>query len=441
VNAATAAAVALVAGLVVGAFIVWLLMRRPVADPVDHLPDAAIEAPEGVAQLLQVLGSPALVVGPGDDVLEASPQARTIGMVRGDRIVVGELLDLVRRARRERLARNVDLEIRRGNSRAAISLAVRIALLQGELILVLAEDRTQARRVEETRRDFVANVSHELKTPIGAVALLAEAMENAADDPDAVHRFAGRLGLESQRLSDLVGQIIDLSRVQAHDPMLQAETVEVDEVLSRAVDRCRVDAEKRSVQLTVAPPTGCRLRGSTQQLVAAVGNLVENAIIYSDAGARVAVAAHRVVRGEDEIIEITVSDNGIGIAPDDVARIFERFYRVDYARSRSNGGTGLGLSIVKHIAAAHGGEVTVWSQLGQGSTFTISIPATRDQQPAPAADRPVARASAPELGGPGATTGPWQEQPTGEDQPAEQHHRRSPRPTQSRNPEAQETLR
>ncbi len=359
-----------------GAFIVWLVLRRADLQQPDDFVDPPVEVPAGVSQVLSVLKSSAVVVGPHDEVLESTSQARAIGIVRGSRVGIMELLDLVRTVRRDRVIRSVDLELNRGGAGGtAVHLSVRIAPLGEDLILLLAEDRTAAVRVEQTRRDFVANVSHELKTPIGAVALLAEAVGGAADDPEAVQRFAARLTLESQRLGDLVGQIIELSRLQADDPLVGADPVDVDELLTRAVDRCRVDAEKRDVQLTVAGQHGCRVLGSQRQLVTAIGNLVENAIVYSDAGARVVVAAHRVRRGEDEIVEITVSDNGIGIAAADLDRIFERFYRVDYARSRANGGTGLGLSIVKHIAAAHGGQVSVWSRPGQGSTFTISLPA------------------------------------------------------------------
>jgi two-component system sensor histidine kinase SenX3 len=246
--------------------------------------------------------------------------------------------------------------------------------LDESLILVLADDETAARRIDETRRDFVANISHELKTPIGAIALLAEAVEDAADDSDAVRKFASRMGIESARLTDLVSQIIELSRLQSDDPLADPEVVEIDEVLSEAVDRRRLDAERKRITLTVAGVAGTRVLGSARQLGVAIGNLVENAMAYSDPGARVVVAAHVQARSDDDYVEITVSDNGIGIPPAEVERIFERFYRVDYARSRDNGGTGLGLAIVKHIAAIHGGDVSVWSQIGQGSTFTIKIP-------------------------------------------------------------------
>ncbi len=272
-------------------------------------------------------------------------------------------------------ARTVDLQIHRGARVASTYLTARVAPLDESLILVLADDETAARRIEETRRDFVANISHELKTPIGAIALLAEAVEDAADDSDAVRKFASRMGIESARLTDLVSQIIELSRLQSDDPLADPEVVEIDEVLSEAVDRRRMDAERKRITLTVAGVAGTRVLGSARQLGVAVGNLVENAMVYSDPGARVVVAAHVQARSDDDYVEITVSDNGIGIPAAEVERIFERFYRVDYARSRANGGTGFGLAIVKHIAAIHGGDVSVWSQVGQGSTFTIKIPA------------------------------------------------------------------
>jgi two-component system sensor histidine kinase SenX3 len=183
------------------------------------------------------------------------------------------------------------------------------------------------------------------------------------------------MGIESARLSDLVGQIIELSRLQSDAPLADPEIVDVDEVLTDAVERRRMDAERHQITLTVAGVAGAQVLGNARQLGVAVGNLVENAIVYSDTGARVVVAAHVQARSDDDYVEITVSDSGIGIPPAELDRIFERFYRVDYARSRANGGTGLGLAIVKHIAAIHGGEVSVWSQVGQGSTFTLKIPA------------------------------------------------------------------
>jgi two-component system sensor histidine kinase SenX3 len=375
VNTTGVAVIAFVAGLLLGGLVLIAILRRPRVVESPDFENEPVLVPEGVSEVLTVLRSSAVVVGPHDEVLEASQPARTLGLVRGSRIIVPSLLDLVRTVRRENEIQTKDLEIQRGARVASTYFSARVAPLGEDLILILAEDRTSARRIEETRRDFVANVSHELKTPVGAISLLAEAVENAADDPPAVRKFAGRMGVESARLNALVAQIIDLSRLQADEPLAQPEEVDIDAVLSDAVDRCRVDAERHQVMLTIAGTQGCQVLGNARQLIVAVSNLVENAVIYSDPGARVVVAAHLQAMSDDDYVEITVSDNGIGIGPADVQRIFERFYRVDYARSRANGGTGLGLSIVKHIAATHGGEVNVWSQLGRGSTFTIRLPA------------------------------------------------------------------
>lgn len=374
---------ALAAGLLVGGLIVWLSMRsrseaRRSADAREPLEGV----PSGVSGVLSALGSSAVLVGVDGAIVESTPQARTLGLVRGSRLLAPPLVRMVRDVREDGQIRSAELEFKRGGTGSVeVVISARVAPLGDGLVVIVAEDLSAARRVEATRRDFVANVSHELKTPIGAVALLAEALEAAADDPEAVHRFAARLSVESQRLSELVQQIIDLSRLQSDDPLANTELVDVDEVIQTAIDRCRVDAERREISVTVGGEGGCQVVGSQDQLVVAVGNLVENAIIYSDPGARVAVAVAKVPRGEDEAVEITVSDNGIGISRSDLERIFERFYRVDFGRSRANGGTGLGLAIVKHIAAAHGGDVSVWSQLGQGSTFTLNLPvaATADE--------------------------------------------------------------
>jgi two-component system sensor histidine kinase SenX3 len=375
VNPIGVAIVALVIGLGIGALLTWAVLRARRAEPSPTFEIAEPVVPAGVVDVLVVLPAAGVVVGPHDEVLQANANARSLGLVRGSRISVPELLQLVRIVRREGDVRSVDLQIRRGARVASSYVTAQVAPLDESLILILADDQTTARRIEETRRDFVANISHELKTPIGAISLLAEAVEDAAEDPEAVRRFASRMGIESARLSDLVGQIIELSRLQSDAPLADPEIVDVDEVLTDAVERRRMDAERHQITLTVAGVAGAQVLGNARQLGVAVGNLVENAIVYSDTGARVVVAAHVQARSDDDYVEITVSDSGIGIPPAELDRIFERFYRVDYARSRANGGTGLGLAIVKHIAAIHGGEVSVWSQVGQGSTFTLKIPA------------------------------------------------------------------
>jgi two-component system sensor histidine kinase SenX3 len=403
VNPALVALSSLVLGVLLG--VVATRWARRERTPAGHEPFGVIKPvlPDGLAEVLGVLPSSGVVVGPHDEVLEATSAARNLGLARGSRVALPQLLEMVRAVRQDRQIRTVDLEVSRGPQAASTFLTARVAPLADQQILILADDQTAARRIEQTRRDFVANVSHELKTPIGAISLLAEAVEDAADDPTAVRRFASRMGVESARLSDLVAQIIELSRLQADDPLGDAEVVDVDEVLSDAVDRCRVDAERHRVSLAIAGTTGTRVLGNPRQLSVAVGNLVENAVVYSDPGARVVVAAHVQALSDDDYIEVTVSDNGIGIPAAEVGRIFERFYRVDYARSRANGGTGLGLAIVKHIAATHGGEVSVWSQPGAGSTFTIKIPAhlqgagevaSEDDPPAPVTALPAIRRGA-----------------------------------------------
>jgi len=257
-----------------------------------------------------------------------------------------------------------------------------VAPLGSRLVLLLVEDLTEARRIEAVRRDFVANVSHELKTPVGALSLLSEAVMDASDDPEAVERFAGRMQIEATRLTSLVQELIDLSRVQNDDPLEDAEPVRVDELVAEAIDRCRHQAGTKQITMAAGGTADLHVWGNRGQLAAALGNLVENAVNYSPARTRVGIAARRVTAPGGDHIEVAVTDQGIGISDKDKERIFERFYRVDPARSRATGGTGLGLAIVKHVAASHGGEVTVWSSEGQGSTFTLRLPeagAARDR--------------------------------------------------------------
>ena len=284
VNPIWVAVVALVVGLGIGVLLTWVALRtrREEPSPTFHVAEPVV--PVGVAEVLSVLSSSGVVVGPHDEVLEATATARTLGLVRGSRIAVPELLHLVRNVRREGDGRTVDLQISRGVRVGSTYLTARVAPLDESLILILADDQTAARRIEQTRRDFVANISHELKTPIGAISLLAEAVEDAADDPAAVRKFASRMGIESARLTDLVVQIIELSRLQADDPLVHPEVVDIDEVLTDAVDRRRMDAERKQITLTVAGVAGTRVLGSARQLGVAVGNLVENAMVYSDPG-------------------------------------------------------------------------------------------------------------------------------------------------------------
>jgi two-component system, OmpR family, sensor histidine kinase SenX3 len=339
-------------------------------------PPPAAVLPTGVADVLAVLRSSGVVLDGDDNVIRASPAAYILGLVRGQGLVAEDLLELARKVRRDGEIREADMELPRGPLfTQRMSVWVRVAPLGSSLVLLLVEDRTEARRVDAVRRDFLANVSHELKTPVGGLALLAEALVDAADDPEAVRRFAGRMQHESDRLSRLVQDVIELSRLQGHDPFEKPTLVSLDEVVVEAVDRSRVRAETRSINLVFGGQRGVHVVGDARQLVTALGNLVDNAVRYAPDGTRVTVAVRQVKELLGPIAEISVSDEGPGIAESDRDRIFERFYRVDSARSRETGGTGLGLAIVKHVAAGHGGEATVWSDEGTGSTFTLRLPA------------------------------------------------------------------
>lgn len=330
----------------------------------------------GVASVLAVLPSSAVVLNRSDRVLRASSAARAFGLVKGDELVAAELLAMARQVRRDGEIRESEIEVPgRRFGQEPTTFAVRVAPLGSHgQVLVLAEDQTERRRVEAVRRDFVANVSHELKTPVGALSLLAETIQDAADDPEAVTRFAGRMQHEAARLTFLVQDLITLSRIQGGEPIPNPGPVPVDEIIHEATDRCTTKAAAKDITLVTGGTAGLRVWGDDELLVTALRNLIDNAVAYSPEHTRIVVSARSV----GEWVEISVSDQGIGIPESAQKRIFERFFRVDTARSRATGGTGLGLAIVKHVAVAHRGEVTVWSKEGSGSTFTLRLPACGD---------------------------------------------------------------
>src|ERR1700722_11984673 len=336
--------------------------------------------PPGIASVLSVLSSSAVVVDSNDRVLRASAAARAFGLVQGDRLMVTELAALARQVRRDGEIREGEFEVPGPGGRTT-SFAVRVAPLGaavggGGLVLVLAEDQTESRRVDEVKRDFVANTSHELKTPVGALALLAETIEDAADDAEAVRRFAGTMRQEAQRLTNLVQDLITLSRIQAAEPVPDPRCVDLDAVVAEAIDRCRMKANARGITLASVGTRGLSVLGDEDLLVTALRNLLENAVVYSPERTRVVISTKKSIDGS---AELSVADQGIGIPDRDLERIFERFYRVDPARSRATGGTGLGLAIVKHVMAAHNGKVTVRSAEGAGSTFTLFLPLRGEQ--------------------------------------------------------------
>jgi two-component system sensor histidine kinase SenX3 len=322
--------------------------------------------------VLQLLPTAAVLVDPDDRVRLANTAALSMGVVRGSAVVVPELMQLVRTARRTVAAQTVDLSLDlAGFPRRAMAVGARAEPLEDGDVALVVDDLTEARRVEAVRRDFVANVGHEIKTPVGALTLLTEAALEARDDPDAVQRFLSRMQREAQRLSRLVQELLDLSRLQGGEAPPTPVDVWVDAVVEEALDRARGVADAKGIRLVRGGDAGLVVRGSEPQLVTALCNLLDNAVAYSAGGTQVAVTVH----DRDDAVEIAVTDQGIGIAAAEQQRIFERFYRVDPARSRATGGTGLGLAIVKHIVGNHGGEVSVWSSPGAGSTFTIRLPA------------------------------------------------------------------
>jgi two-component system sensor histidine kinase SenX3 len=359
--------------------------HRPVAVE-EHDEDGRLTATaigELPALVLEVLGHGVVVVDRDERVVLVNPAARALGVLAGDRLAFADLANLVRTSTDSGalVYGSADLPTGRlGRGPVALS-ATAVPLTDGGpnprvvAVALLLDDVTEQRRLEAVRRDFVANVSHELKTPVGALTLLAEAVIDAADDPEAVQRFAGRMQHEGARLGRLVGELIDLSRLQGAEPLPGEEPVAVSEVVDEAADRTRLAAERAGIGVRISCPDDLVVRGNESQLAMAIANLIDNAVAYSPRGTRIAVSARAADDDQGRpCVEIAVSDQGIGIAEAELTRVFERFYRVDPARSRATGGTGLGLAIVKHIASNHGGNVSVWSVEGAGSTFTIRLP-------------------------------------------------------------------
>jgi len=330
------------------------------------------ELPLLLLSALNQLDGASLVVAPGEVAIFTNSEAEQLGILRDGRIQSEELLASIRVVRRTNIKQTGTIEIARGpigEGKREITVTI-IPLTENELVLVLLRDESEAQRVHDVRRDFVANISHELKTPIGALSLLSEAVLGAKDDSEAVTRFASRMQVEAKRLTDLVQEIIQLSRVQDSDPLNEAQILSASDIIKEALDQGRTTADSRQITLTFQESKDAFILGDRDQLTMAIHNLIENAVNYSPAETKVAVSTSI----DNEIITISVADQGIGIPEAEVERIFERFYRVDPARSRETGGTGLGLSIVKHIITKHGGEISVWSSENVGSTFSIRLP-------------------------------------------------------------------
>lgn len=334
--------------------------------------EAAIEqnSSDSALELLEVLSLTALVVRPNNQVIRATTGAIALGLVKNRELAQEELRALVLIACQTSGVETLETDVAIGLGPEKAVLHARAVQLSDSNVLMVVEDNTESKRLDDTRRDFIANISHELKTPIGAISLLSEALVDASDDPVAVHKFSKSLRKESKRLTNLIKDVVQLSRIQSAEVVANAEVVDLSTVVMEALDRNSYRAEARNVKITYDAPEGLEVIGDPEMLTVAVKNLIENAILYSEEGAPVGVGLRQV----DDVAEIAVTDSGLGIPQEDQSRVFERFYRVDPSRSRSTGGTGLGLAIVKHVASTHNGEVKLFSKPGVGSTFTLRIP-------------------------------------------------------------------
>jgi len=322
------------------------------------------------AELLEVLSASAVVLNPSNVAVRATQAAMVMGLLRVRSLRHPELLALVERARESNGIESADLELSTGLRGANIFVNARATNLGDSNVLLLVEDRTEARRLDETRRDFIANISHELKTPIGAISLLSEAIKDAEGDPVMLEKFTKSLRKEAKRLAALVNDVIQLSRYQSVEMQSHVEMVDLAAVVEEAVERNAFKAEQKNIKINFLAPAGITVVGDQEMLIVALKNLIENAVIYSEENDTVGVG----LRVNDDVAEIAVTDNGVGLDAEEQNRVFERFYRVDPSRSRETGGTGLGLSIVKHVALSHNGEVRVFSKPGVGSTFTLRLP-------------------------------------------------------------------
>ena len=365
-------------GLAVGIAVGTRLSRRVAARRQRVASEwAGITVSQMLERIVALMPLGAAVVDTHQDVVYLNERAKELGLVR-DR----QLDDQAWRAAQQAMGGDdVEFDLspgrRPGSGRSGLSVHGHARLLSEEdrrFAVVFVHDQSDYARMEAARRDFVANVSHELKTPVGAMALLAEALLASADDAETVRRFAEKVLIEANRLGDMVAELIELSRLQGAERLPNVADVEVDSIVSEAISRHKVAAENADIEVRTDAPSGLKVLGDQTLLVTALANLVSNAIAYSPRGSLVSISRRR--RGDN--IEIAVTDRGIGIALEDQERVFERFFRGDKARSRATGGSGLGLAIVKHVAANHNGSIGVWSKPGTGSTFTLSLPMYRD---------------------------------------------------------------
>ena len=345
--------------------------------------------PTFAAEILELFGSVGILLGASNQVIRMNNRAESFGFVTRGMLVQKDLIELAQLARSSKEVESFEGVLRFGLAQEKISVSAKASLVANDYVVLVLEDRTKDIRLDKTRRDFIENISHELKTPIGAIALLSEAITQAGDDRATIEKFAGNLHKEARRLSHLVQDIIELSRLQSEEVLADAELVDLSSVVSEAVDRNEQLASKRNIRLLSDGGVGPEVFGNKEMLTAAVKNLIENAISYSDPGSQVGIGC----TAKGPLAEIVVTDSGAGISAENQERVFERFYRIDPSRSRETGGTGLGLSIVKHVAKIHRGDVKLFSQLGVGSTFTIRIPLATAADPVTGTIKVVPEAS------------------------------------------------
>ena len=334
--------------------------------------DSSSDLPQTLIATLNAIDRESLILDAGSKIVFSTPGCVNLNIVKDEKLNSEEMLALVRAVRRTNKNQEGSVEVARGpigEGKRELQLTVSTISDDG-LVLVMIDDEGEKQRVDAVRRDFITNISHELKTPITALSLNSDALLEIKNEPDQVVKFANKIKLQANRLNELVKEIINLSKLQDSDPLDMAHEVEILDAVKEAIDQCETTAESRNIWIDLDESQEAVVIGNREQIVMALHNLIENAINYSAEGTRVNV----VVKREGQIVEVLVKDQGIGIADSEIDRIFERFYRVDPARSRATGGTGLGLSIVKHVAKNHGGEVKVWSSPGVGSTFSIRLP-------------------------------------------------------------------
>ena len=343
----------------------------------DEKPSKPSSLPELLLKTLNTLDRDSLILDKNGNAIFTTNNIDKLNILKDGKIFSEEFLALIRVVRRTGEKQEASFELPRGPiGEGKREIQVSISMLsENGLVLIIIDDEGEKQRIDAVRRDFITNISHELKTPITALSLNSDALLEVKNEPDQVVRFADRIKQQAGRLNDLVQEIINLSKLQDADPLDVARNVNILDVVKEAINQCETNAEARKISINLEKEDAAVVLGNRDQLVMAVHNLIENAINYSAAGTNVTI----VVEVNEEIVEITVKDQGIGIAQSEIDRIFERFYRVDPARSRATGGTGLGLSIVKHVVKNHGGEVKVWSAPGVGSTFAIRLPVTKEK--------------------------------------------------------------